>query len=220
MRRGSQSSDRYSKSCPWSTPQLFCEGRTVPSIRRRVRFDATIRPDLRQLRIAIGWTVREAAGYLHENAPLLQAQEVAGSSADPLFVVECTRKYLGVALKQAAQGVFPILTDTAGTPRVRLLSFALGLELSAGNAILKGIPVVPSRYLEGHHPQPSGIEERAWVAYLDWAVRRYRRLDRRHMVTARMAQQIVRPPAGFTREQAAEVARLANAGRLSPERAE
>jgi hypothetical protein len=188
--------------------------------RVRSRAVVEIRPDLRQLRIAAGWDVREAAILLHQNAPLLYQQEIEGQWGDPEFREECSRQYVSILLERATSKQLPSATDAKGVPRIQILLIALGIDRTDARKIFGSNCALLDAYETGSSPMPIEVFGILWYQCLDWAHRRRLRLDTRRQVIARAAGRIRRPVAGFSREELATIADLASTGRLTGRAAE
>ncbi|MFC0678335.1 hypothetical protein ACFFGH_10835 [Lysobacter korlensis] len=181
-----------------------------------------ITPDLRRLRMALGLQVQSAAALLGEPASLLENQESA-RSADPVFVASVLSKYLDYGSALSREGTMPLMATVRRTTAVYELRLSLGLRPDRA-ALILGISVSELDAIESAGAEtPKSRRDRAWSTYIDWAIRRRRRLDRRARVQRRVVRRgnssernmLVDPTAELR-----EMHKLAYAPRLSPAQAE
>lgn len=146
--------------------------------RFRPRHRAVLKSDIRQLRLALGMSVVEAAALLRDDPALLQSQEQGGRGIDRTFIFDCVRCYASEAAARARHGTYPPVADDRGTPTVYRMRIGLGLELQGSARILR-LPIEQVLALEqGRRPLPDERRFSAWGAYADWANRYFVRQDR------------------------------------------
>jgi hypothetical protein len=184
----------------------------------RSRSQASLQPDLGDLRRGFQLEVREAAALLRHNAPLLFNQEQLGPSADPDFKWEVTHDYLELAHEWFKDGRFPPSTDPQGRPTVGWLARGLGVS-DAVLAVIHDVPLHEvERILDGRHPVSDGERHKAWQDLASWARRRLRRLTTREEIVHKRSLQY-KGKGGYSPLQLAELALRSEAGRIGSDEA-
>jgi hypothetical protein len=189
---------------------------------RRSRSNATIVPDIRSLRLAVGLSIDDAAALLVEPASLLVDQESAGLAADGHFVETCLEHYLGYAARLTAAGQLPAMqSEDGGAPLIYRFRAGLGLSPRVAAEVL-GMAWAELERLEGSLGSTRVEREAAWRGYADWGLRRWNRSARR--AAAPSAPTVVMARKAFAELDAARelaaVQRVAYARRPSAAEAE
>lgn len=134
--------------------------------------------DLRAMRIALNLSIDDASRVVGEHRSAVQQQEAAGANADRQYHRQAMTAYVKEAVRLSDAGVAPTGRGERGATYVFELRTGLGLSLRDASFIV-GLPVTQLQDIETpRDPGSLKAEAAVWTSYLDWFIRRQRRLAR------------------------------------------
>lgn len=133
---------------------------------------------LRAMRIALNLSIDDASRVVGEYRSAVQQQEAAGTSADRQYHRQAMTACVKEAVRLADAGAAPTGRGERDATYVFELRTGLGLSLRGASSI---VGLLPTQLQVIETPRDSGspkAQASVWTGYVDWFVRRQRRLAR------------------------------------------